>query len=211
MALTIYGTMDSRTMRVLWAARELGLTFAHVPYDVTDPVLKQPAFLAINPAGAIPAIDDDGFTLGESLAIILYLAKKYGARGARPLYPTTLEGEADVWRWTLWAQAHLEPWVQGDVLLKDTIAAIGDLAKPFLARACALLETTLTRRRWILGDDFTAADMTVAAVLSPSRAAKLPLAQYPRIRDWHLRCYRRPAALATRGPHPADANPAWPD
>jgi glutathione S-transferase len=207
MALTIYGTTDSRTMRILWAARELGLEFTHVPYDTMDPVLKSPDFLAINPAGAIPAIDDNGFRLGESLAIILYLAKKYGRA---PLYPDTLEGEAEIWRWTLWGQAHLEPWVQGDHLLKDAIAAIGDLARPFLDRACQRLETQLAGRDWILGNDFTAADLTVAAILSPSRAAKLPLARYPRVRGWHLRCYHRPAALATRGPHPADANPGWP-
>jgi glutathione S-transferase len=195
-------------MRVLWAAHELGLDFEHVPYDSDDPVLKSPAFRKINPAGAIPAIDDDGFVLGESLAIILYLAKKYGRP---PLYPATLEGEADVWRWALWAQAHLEPWVQGDRLLKDVIAAVTDLAKPFVERSCILLETSLIGRPWILGADFTAADLCVAAILSPSRAAKLPLARFPRIRDWHLRCYHRPAAVRTRGPHPADTRPAWPD
>jgi glutathione S-transferase len=207
MALTIYGTTDSRTMRVLWAAHELGLEFTHIPYDVDDPALKQADFLRINPAGAIPAIDDDGFVLGESLAILLYLAKKYGKP---PLYPATLQGEAEVWRWTLWAQAHLEPYVQGDLLLKALRAATGDLARPFLERACTLLETTLRAQPWILGADFTAADLTVAAVLSPSRAAKLPLARFPRIRDWHLRCYHRPAALTTRGAHPADGNPNWP-
>ena len=208
MALTIYGTTDSRTMRVLWAANELGLGYVHVPYDTTDPALKSPAFLAINAAGTIPAIDDGGFTLGESLAIILYLAKKYGRP---PLYPATLEGEAQVWRWALWAQQHLEPWVQGDHALKETIAAIGELAAPFLERSCELLERTLAGRDWILGNDFTAADLCVAAVLSPSRAAKLPLGRHPNLRAWHLRCYHRPAAIAVRGPHPADANPDWPE
>lgn len=125
MTLTIYGTTDSRTMRVLWAAHELALDFTHCPYGVDDPILKTPTFLAINPAGSIPAIDDDGFKLGESLAIILYLSKKYGRP---PFYPETLEGEADIWRWALWAQAHFEPWVQGDILLKDLIAQIGELA-----------------------------------------------------------------------------------
>lgn len=196
MGLTIYGTTDSRTMRVLWAANELGLAFTHLPYDWNDPALKQPDFLAINPAGAIPAIDDDGFKLGESLAIILYLTKKYGAP---PLYPATLEGEAEIWRWTLWAQAHLEPYVQGDRLLQEVREAVGDRAGPFVEKSCALLDDNLRRRRWILGDDFTAADLTVAAVLSPSRAAKLPLARFPHILDWHLRCYARPAAMKTRG------------
>jgi glutathione S-transferase len=206
MALTIYGTTDSRTMRVLWAANELGLDYTHVPYDWNDPVLKSPQFLAINPAGAIPAIDDNGFRLGESLAIILYLAKKYGAP---PLYPGTIEGEADVWRWALWAQVHLEPWVQGDALLRDALGALGKHTSVFLDRSCTLLETTLARQPFLRGEDFSAADLCVAAILSPSRAAKLPLARFPRIRDWHLRCYRRPAAIRTRGPHP-DGNPAWP-
>jgi glutathione S-transferase len=208
MSLTIYGTTDSRTMRVLWAARELGLDFKHVPYDSADPVLKQPEFRRVNPAGTIPAIDDDGFVLGESLAIILYLTKKHQQA---MLYPSTLEGEADVWRWALWAQAHLEPWVQGDRLLKAAIAAIGDLGRPFLERSCDHLEVTLAGRQWLLGERFTAADLCVGAVLSPSRAAKLPLSRYPNLRSWHLRCYHRPAAIAVRGPHPADTNPSWPD
>jgi len=207
MALTIFGSRDSRTMRVLWAASELGLAFEHMPYAFDDPALKQPAFLAINPAGTIPAIDDEGFCLGESLAIILYLTKKYGRP---PLYPAHLEGEAEVWRWALWAQAHLEPWVQGDALFTDSLAGIGRHAEPLLERACAHLETSLEGRDWLLGDDFTAADLCVAAILSPSRAAKLVLARYPNIRAWHLRCYHRPAAIRTRGPHPADAWPLWP-
>jgi glutathione S-transferase len=171
-------------------------------------VLKQPGFLRINPAGTIPAIDDDGFVLGESLAIILYLAKKYGQP---TFYPATLEGEADVWRWALWAHAHFEPWVQGDRLLTETIAAIGALARPFLELSCDHLEKTLAGREWILGDRFGAADLCVGGILSPSRAAKLPLSRYPNLHRWHLRCYHRLAAIAVRGPHPADNNPSWPD
>ena len=112
MTLTIYGSPRSRTMRVLWIAAELGLEYTHVPLAFDDPALKEPAFLRINPAGAIPAIIGDGFALTESLAINLYLAKKYGSGGAVPLYPSTAQGEAEAWRWSLWAQGHLEPWVQ---------------------------------------------------------------------------------------------------
>src|SRR5579863_1631918 len=71
MALTIYGTPRSRTMRVLWTAAELGLDYERVSLTVDDPWLKSPAFLAINPAGAIPAIVDEGFALAESMAINL--------------------------------------------------------------------------------------------------------------------------------------------
>ncbi|HTX49653.1 MAG TPA: glutathione S-transferase N-terminal domain-containing protein, partial [Caulobacteraceae bacterium] len=71
MALTIHGSARSRTMRVLWMATELGLDFEHDPIAFDDPRLKSPPFLALNPAGAIPTIEDDGFALAESLAINL--------------------------------------------------------------------------------------------------------------------------------------------
>jgi glutathione S-transferase len=196
MTLTIYGSRDSRTMRVLWAAHELDLAFIHIPYGYDDPALKQPEFLRINPAGQIPAIDDNGFALSESLAIILYLAKRYGRP---PLYPSTLTGEALVWRWTLWAQVQLEPWLQGDALLKDVMVAARDRAMPFVEKSLDVLESHLSGKRWILGTDFTAADLTVAAVLSPSRAVKLPLEHLPNIKAWHMRCYSRPAAIKARG------------
>jgi glutathione S-transferase len=104
-----------------------------------------------------------------------------------------------VWRWALWAQVQLEPWVQGDALLRDVRAAAGNKAKPFVDRALAMFERHLTDRLWMRGSDFGAADMTVAAVLSPSRAAKLDLQRFPRILAWHVRCYARPAAVKTRG------------
>lgn len=183
-------------MRVLWAAHELDLAFTHIPYDYDDPALKQPEFLRVNPAGQIPAIDDDGFALSESLAIILYLAKRHGRP---PLYPSTLTGEALVWRWTLWAQVQLEPWLQGDALLKDIMVAARARAMPFVEKSLDLLESELRGKPWILGADFTAADLTVAAVLSPSRAVKVPLERFPNIKAWHLRCYSRPAAIKARG------------
>lgn len=112
-------------MRVLWMATELGIPFQHVPLGHDDPVLKSPGYLRINPAGAIPTIVDDGFALAESLAINLFLAKKYGD-GASSLYPSDTESEAQVWRWSLWAQRHLEPWIQRDRLHEELRKAVGD-------------------------------------------------------------------------------------
>ncbi len=198
MALTIYGSPQSRTKRVLWTAEELGLDYVHVPYAFDDTILKSPGFLAINSAGAIPAIDDDGVRVAESMAINLYLAKRYGSGGEPPLYPATPQGEADVWRWSLWAQAHLEPWVQKDALLADLLAAMGDHRDALIAKGLDLLNGSLAGRTWLLGEDFTVADLNVAAVLSPSRAASLDLAAFGDVRRWLDRCYSRPAALATR-------------
>src|SRR5580698_5953303 len=166
MALILYGSPRSRTLRVLWILTELGLAFEHIPYAFDDPTLKSEAFLAINPAGAIPTLVDDGFAIAESLAINLYLARKFGADR---LGVDTLEGEATAWRWSLWAQGHLEPWVMGDALLAPLLAAVGPLAAPVVTAGLATLEQALAGRDWLGSEAFTVADLNVAAVLSPSR------------------------------------------
>ena len=200
MGLIIYGSPRSRTMRVLWAAAELGLSYEHVPLEWDDPALKSPEFLRINPAGAIPAIVDDDFALAESLAINLHLARKHGAGS---LWPEAFDAQSEILRWTVWAQGHLEPWVQQDALLEDLRAAVKSHAWVPTHRALGLLETRLKDRDWLVGEAFTVADLNVAGVLSPSRAARLDLDAYPTLRDWLARCYGRPAAIETRARYAA--------
>jgi glutathione S-transferase len=185
-------------MRVLWMATELGLAFEYIPLAWDDPALKTPEYRRINPAAAIPAIVDDGFALAESLAINLYLAKKYGSQGREALYPATLAGEAEAWRSSLWAQQHLEPWVQRDARLADARAALGRHAEAAVAAALAMLDGVLAERPWLVGAHFTVADLNVAGVLSPSRTEHLDLARFAPLRDWLTRCYERPAAVAAR-------------
>ncbi len=96
--LRIYGIARTRAFRVLWMAEDLGLDYDHIPIEIGPAGARKPEYLAINPNGRLPAIDEAGFTLWESLAITLYLAKKHGR-----FYPTTLESEARAWQWSLWA------------------------------------------------------------------------------------------------------------
>src|SRR3978361_1722051 len=102
-------------MRTLWAATELNLAYEHLPLSWDDPKLNSTDFLRLNPAGSIPTVVDEGVAIAESMAINLYLAKKYGRGAPLYLYPVSLAEEAHAWRWGLWAQGHLEPWVQRDV------------------------------------------------------------------------------------------------
>jgi glutathione S-transferase len=87
--IKLYGVARSRASRNIWLLKELGLPFEHVPIiqayrlanpDAPDapPHTRTKAFLAINPNGHIPSLDDDGFVIHESLAINLYLARKHG-------------------------------------------------------------------------------------------------------------------------------------
>ena len=190
MALKIYGSAQSRTVRVLWAAAELGLQFEHIPLAWSDPALKSPAFLHVNPIGRVPAIDDDGFRLSESLAIILYLAKKAGS----PLYPNTLQDEALTWSWTLWATYDLESLLHRDARRPP----VPREANSAIAEALGILDRALSASDYLLGPRFTIVDLNVAGVLSPTRAARLDLEPFALVRAWLARCYGRPACIEAR-------------
>jgi glutathione S-transferase len=196
MSVILYGSARSRTMRVLWMLEELGLNFDHVPYEFDDPELKSEAFLRLNPAGAIPVLVDGDFALTESLAINLYLARNHS--GQQKLYPLAAGQEALAISWSLWAQGHLEPWVQQDQMLKALIRSNRQGADKMIAHALATLERHLQSTDWLVTSDFSVADLNVAGVLSPSRASLLNLTEHPRITDWLQRCYSRPAALRVR-------------
>jgi glutathione S-transferase len=197
--LRIYGIARTRAFRALWIAKELGLDYEHIPVEIGQAGARKPDYLAINPNGRLPAIDDGGFVLWESLAITLYLAKKH-ATGR--LYPATLEGEARAWQWSLWSVQEVDRgvniWSLHAVRLppEDRDAqrlaeALGVLAPPF-----RVLDGALASSPYLLGDDFTVADLNVSAVIS--RAIDMDLSATPHIGGWLRRCLDRPAARAAQ-------------
>lgn len=179
-------------------AEELGLDYCHVPVAWDDPALRAPEFLRLNSAGAIPTIDHDGFCLSESLAINLYLAKMFASEGCEPLYPSDPQSEAQLWRWTLFAQAHLEPWVRRDGGRPVYERAMAKFAIEEAHSALQKLDAAVLSNQWLVGTHFTVADFNVANVLSPSRTGHLDMARHAPTMDWLSRCYGRPAAIAVR-------------
>jgi glutathione S-transferase len=193
MSLTIYGAAASRAFRVLWAAEELGLPYEHVGYKFAGPEIKAEAYRAINPNAVIPAIVDDGFALWESLAINLYLARKAGR-----LWPADVRDEGLVYQWTLWGATEIEAplgtWAYNTLLLPEAERKreLADAAAGKLPPKLDVLEQTLDGRAWLAGPAFTIGDLNLAAVLF--RAPAFGLDRWPRVADWHGRCYARPAA-----------------
>ena len=193
--LRIYGIARTRAYRALWMAMELGLDYEHLPIEIGDAGARSPEFLAINPNGRLPVIVDDGFVLFESLAITLYLAKKHGK-----LYPVTLEGEAKAWQWSFWAIAEVDRgvniWSLHAVRLppQERNAALREEALKIIAAPFKVLDAALAKTPYLLGDDFTVADLNVAAVIS--RAIDMDLSHVPNLKDWLTRCLDRPAARA---------------
>jgi glutathione S-transferase len=194
-SLRIYGIARTRAFRALWVAKELGLDYQHLPIEIGDDGAKSPEFLAINPNGRLPVIVDGDFVLFESLAITLYLAKKHSAG---KLYPATLEGEARAWQWSLWAVTEVDRgvniWSLHAVRLppQERNTALREEALKVIASPFKVLDAAVTRQPYLLGNDFTVADLNVAAVIS--RAVDMDLSAWPQLKDWLTRCLDRPAA-----------------
>jgi glutathione S-transferase len=201
MALKIYGVARSRAFRILWMAKELGLDYEHVKVDFATGETRQPGFLALNPNGHVPVIDDDGFILWESMAINLYLAKKYGAGR---LYPTRLDDEARAWQWSFWGMTEVERPVlmamfNRAILAEDQRdAAAAEAAEKQLAQPLRVLDGALAHTVNLLGDNFTVADLNVASILSWARPAQIDLGPFARVAEWLKTCAERPAARAAR-------------
>ena len=195
MSLRIYGIARTRAFRALWIAEELGLAYEHLPIEIGDAGARAPEFLKINPNGRLPFIEDDGFVLFESLAITLYLAKKHSTG---KLYPGTLQGEAKAWQWTSWALNEVDRgvniWSLHAVRLPEgeRDAAKRDDALKVVASPFRVLDAALANHSYLLGDEFTVADLNVAAVIS--RAVDMDLSAVPNLKAWLSRCLERPAA-----------------
>ena len=194
--MTLYGHPYSRAHRVMWMLKELGVPYAHVPTPFTDGSTHKPEFLAINPNGRVPALVDDGQTFFESLAINLYLSRKYSG----PLSAQTLTDEGLATQWSFWVATEIEKpmlFASANLMLfaeekrrSDELAVmLTKLDRPF-----KVLDQHLADRRYLLGDLFTVADLNVSAVMTLGVIAGVPVIAYPAMSDWMSRCIERPAA-----------------
>jgi glutathione S-transferase len=194
----IYGIPRSRAFRCLMAAEEARVEYELVPTDFTEGA-KSAAFRAINPNAKIPALVDGDTVLFESLAINLYLLRKYG-----DLWPRTIEDEGRVFQWTLWTATEIEPpqmqWAY------NTFVRPADQRDPALAAAGAeklraalgVLETCLAGRDYLLGAAYSVADLQLSCVLYTAWFNSFDLAPFPKVKAWLDRCLNRPAALRAR-------------
>jgi glutathione S-transferase len=201
MTLKIYGVARSRAFRTLWMAKELGLDYEHIKIDFATGETRTPVHLALNPNGHVPVIDDDGFILWESMAINLYLAKKYGRDG---FYPTRLVDEARAWQWSFWGMTEIERPVLTALFNRAILPAnerdpaAADAAEKTLAQPLKVLDGALGRSPYLLGDKFTVADLNVGSILAWARPAQIDFSAFPKVAEWSRNCAERPAARAAR-------------
>lgn len=194
--ITIHGQKASRAFRALWLAEEIGLDYELREVDLFSGAHKSPEYRAINPLGQIPAMTDGDFSMGESLAINLYLARKYGGE----LGPASLDEEGQMMQWTFWAATSIEPLLMPIIHhciimppdMRDDAEVEAALNR--LARPIGVLEDYLTDRDYLVAERFTVADLNVAAVLSMLVVADQNTESFGQsFASWLGRCLARPA------------------
>lgn len=179
--MIIYGHNNSRSTRVTWVAEELGLEYEFRSIDLKTGEARQPAYLAINPGGKVPALVDGDLVLTESAAICNYLASRKPDSGLLPADGTAARALCD--RWSYFAMTELEPplWTitRHSLIYPEArrVPAIIDCAVWEFGRAVSLLEKALQAhgKPYIVGDQFTVADVLIAHCLSWAKAFNVPM------------------------------------
>ena len=215
MTLSIYGIVASRAVRPLWAAKELGLDFNHVPTEFANKGTRTPEFLAVNPNGHIPALvderaDGERIVVWESMACTLYLARHYGKGDGSDIAPCSPAEDAQALRWSFWAVSEVEADAL-TVLMHRVVMPVerrkpelADAAERRLAAPMQVLDRELASNKAIASEPFlasarfTVADICVASVLNWTRSSHVLMEENPHVKDWLHRCLSRPAHKSLR-------------
>ncbi len=160
----------------------LGLGVPVSVVDLQNGAHKQAEFLALNPNGKIPVLEfDDGTTLWESNAIINRLATTVDT----PLWPKSM-ARYDIMRWQFWELAHWGPacgkFISKHIFKNDDVDI--SVATEDFKRFAAVLDVHLAGRRWLVGDEVTTADVSVAAILCYRHPCQYPMAGFDNIDRW---------------------------
>jgi glutathione S-transferase len=188
--MKIYGdSISGNCLKVKWVADSLGLSYDWIETSVVAQETRTPAFLAMNPAGQVPAVLlDDGRPLAQSNAIILHLAE-----GSALIPPDAYE-RARMFEWMFWEQYSHEPYI---AVARFQIAYLGktkaDLDPKVMPRGAAALqrmEDGLADRDFLAGGGLSLADVALVAYTRVAHEGGFELAGYPRVRAWIARVER---------------------
>jgi glutathione S-transferase len=197
LVLKLWGRVNSiNVQKVLWALDELKVPYERVDAGMAFGVVNEPFYKAMNPNSRVPTIDDDGFVLWESNAIVRYLAAKHGAGS---LWPNDLRERADADRWMDWASLHPNPAMtpafmglirspedkQNMTQIKASAEATGQQFQ--------VLELGLADCDFVAGKRFTMGDIAVGVNVYRWSMLDVERPRLPRVESYHERLKQRPA------------------
>jgi glutathione S-transferase len=195
--LTLYHSPQSRSIRPRWLLEELGVPCEVKLVSLAAGDQKKPEYLKLNPNGTVPTLVDGDLALWESAAICQYLADKYPEKRLAPPLGTPERGK--YYQWIHYAMSGIEPPAvtvfRHTMLLPEAerVPGLVDPAKAELGRVITVVDDALAGREWILGSQFSAADVMVGSTLVWCQMLGLIGDQYANVPGYLARCAARPA------------------
>src|SRR5215472_7607261 len=199
---------SSRALGIVALKNHLGIECEVMTVDLGKGDQLQAGYVALNPNEKMPTLQDGDFVLWESNVILFYLAAKHPESG---LWPSDLQGQADVVRWLAWESAHWDAESCGMVAFEKSSKMVLGLGAPdpaFIARGeenftrfAAVLNDHLKGRAWLIGERLTIADFSIGALVPTAARLGLPLARFSEIGRWYEGLAALPAwrdAVATK-------------
>jgi glutathione S-transferase len=198
--LKIWGrTTSINVQKVLWCCGELDLKYERVDAGGKFGVNNTPEYLAMNPNGLVPTIQDDGLILWESHAIVRHLSRKHG-RGT--LWPTDEKASADADRWmewystTLWNNLRPVFWNLVRVEPDKRDMKLVEESRKKMADNLKMVEANLGDRPYMTGNAFTMGDIPMGVALHRWFLLPIERPEYPRVAAYYQRLKQRPAFAA---------------
>ena len=195
--VTLYHSPRTRSVRVLWLLEELGLPYELQTLAFSPDSLKAPAYIKVHPLGKVPSIRDDGLTMFESGAIVEYLVERYGNGRLAPKIGAPERGP--YLQWLHFAESTCLPplsdFAQHSIFKPEAerIAALIPDAQMRIAAWLDALESALAGKQYLLGSEFSAADVMMGYGLLLTKWFGVLGPKYPNLGAYLERLERRPA------------------
>ena len=195
--LLLWGNADSvNVQKIMWCCEELGLAYQRIDAGRHFGVVNTPEFRRLNPNGLVPTIDDDGFVLWESNAILRYLAAKHAAG---TLWPTDVRERALADRWMDWANSTLWPtmvplfraFMRTPEAQRNAAAIEADRLET--VEVLRVLDAQLAATEFVGGDTFTMGDIAVGCAAWRWMALPIERPALPNLQRWFDSLATRPA------------------
>src|SRR6185312_8551061 len=192
--IKFYTNPMSRGRVVHWMLEEVGAKYEVELLNFEKREHKDKKFLEINPLGKVPAIVHRGVNITESRAIVAYLADIFPKANLAPAVGTPERGA--YYRWLFFSVATVEPAIVDKMLNRPLVERPGVLAYGNYADTFDALENIISRNDFLIGDHFTAVDLSVASQIGWGMFVKV-LEERPAFKRYVARCTDRPAFQRT--------------
>lgn len=179
--MKLYGYRNGRTLRPLWALEEVGAAYEYVEVDLFRGEGREPWFLAINPGGKLPVLDDGGTIITESAAICMHLAEKHPESGLLPPAGTMERTQCYKWMSFILTELDAPLWT----IAKHRFALPSERRVPAVIETAAwefranikILEAEIEREPYLVAGAFSVADILAGHVVLWAKSARLPVAK----------------------------------